>query len=237
MNTFPSLHLTPLSLPNREGRPPAPASASRAQRLRRGPPREHGARSCGAGRPAPSELGSGTSRLGARLGLKPPPWGSACKPEERGAWGPRCTRRRSRSGPGPRRLPPSAPPGALGADPAAQLGRALRAACGGSGRRSRARGPAGGLGPPGPGLPPTHGPPRRVPSRRERFLPPSLPDGSRPPAQLSKQGVSLSFWLTESQRGAGGLNACVWTQAIIPNYSFSFEPARPAGELAAEQAP
>ena len=65
----------------------------------------------------------------------------------------------------------------------------------------------------------------------------SLGHGSRPPVQLSKQGVSLSFWLTKSQRGTGGLNACVWTQAIIPNYSFSFEPARPAGELAAERAP
>lgn len=65
----------------------------------------------------------------------------------------------------------------------------------------------------------------------------SLGHGSRPLVQLSKQGVSLSFWLTQSQRGTGGLNACVWTQAIIPNYSFSFEPARPAGELAAEQAP
>lgn len=65
----------------------------------------------------------------------------------------------------------------------------------------------------------------------------SLSHGSRPLVQLSKQGVSLSFWLTKSQRGTGGLNACVWTQAIIPNYSFSFEPARPAGELAAEQAP
>lgn len=65
----------------------------------------------------------------------------------------------------------------------------------------------------------------------------SLGHGSRPLVQLSKQGVSLSFWLTKSQRGTGGLNAYVWTQAIIPNYSFSFEPARPAGELAAEQAP
>lgn len=64
-----------------------------------------------------------------------------------------------------------------------------------------------------------------------------LGHGSRPLVQLSKQGVSLSFWLTKSQRGTGGLNACVWTQAIIPNYSFSFEPARPAGELAAERAP
>lgn len=65
----------------------------------------------------------------------------------------------------------------------------------------------------------------------------SLGHRSRPLVQLSKQGVSLSFWLTKSQRGTGGLNACVWTQAIIPNYSFSFEPARPAGEPAAEQAP
>lgn len=65
----------------------------------------------------------------------------------------------------------------------------------------------------------------------------SLGHGSRPLVQLSKQGVSLSFWLTKSQRGTGGLNACVWTQAIIPNYSLSFEPARPAGELAAERAP
>jgi len=37
-------------------------------------------------------------------------------------------------------------------------------------------------------------------------------------------------------KGKRGFNACVWTQAIIPNYCFSFEPARPAGEPTDEHA-
>lgn len=37
-------------------------------------------------------------------------------------------------------------------------------------------------------------------------------------------------------RGERGFNACVWTQAIIPNYCFSFELASPAGEPADEHA-
>lgn len=84
--------------------------------------------------------------------------------------------------------------------------------------------------------------PGRAPDPRPAAVPAagsasSLGHGSRPPVQLSKQGVSLSFCLTKSPRGTGGLNAGVWTQAIIPNYSFSFEPARPAGEPAEARAP
>lgn len=82
--------------------------------------------------------------------------------------------------------------------------------------------------------PPTPGRPAAVPAAGSAS---SLGHGSRPLAQLSKQGVSLSFCLTKSPRGTGGLNAGVWTQAIIPNYSFSFEPARPAGEPAEARAP
>lgn len=66
---------------------------------------------------------------------------------------------------------------------------------------------------------------------------PALPE--RPSGQIQAAGPAVktggvSFIPAHKvPKGNRGLNARVWTQAIIPNYSFSFERARPAGELAA----
>lgn len=92
----------------------------------------------------------------------------------------------------------------------------------------------------------------------ERILwpPGSLPLLSTPPPPSSQSWRRLTSSVTHSVRlpscqnrgclfhsgsqstreGGRGFNACVWTQAIIPNYCFSFELASPAGEPADEHA-
>lgn len=88
----------------------------------------------------------------------------------------------------------------------------------------------------GPGGLPTRSPARSGSHQPVLALPPSVSDPSRW-SSCQNRGCLFHSGSQSPKGEQGGLNACVWTQAIIPNYSFSFEPARPAGEPAEEQAP
>lgn len=76
-------------------------------------------------------------------------------------------------------------------------------------------------------------PPRRAAGARGR-LASSVTSSVRLPSCQNRGCLFHSS--SQSTKGERGFNACVWTQAIIPNYCFSFEPARPAGEPADEHA-
>lgn len=77
------------------------------------------------------------------------------------------------------------------------------------------------------------GPPRCAAAARGR-LASSVTSSARLPSCQNRGCLFHSS--SQSTKGERGFNACVWTQAIIPNYCFSFEPARPAGEPADEHA-
>lgn len=77
------------------------------------------------------------------------------------------------------------------------------------------------------------GPPRCAADARGR-LASSVTSSARLPSCQNRGCLFHSS--SQSTKGERSFNACVWTQAIIPNYCFSFEPAHPAGEPADEHA-